>query len=91
VTVAETAKAPNLASPDFVYRLIRAGGLHARKVGGTWHIDAESVEERKRRVALKRSSGSNLAAERERRMAEAEALFRRAVPWRRTIRSRRWR
>jgi excisionase family DNA binding protein len=75
VTVAEAAKALNLASPDFVYRLIRTGGLQARKAGGVWVIDPLSIEERKRRVAAKRSSRSNIAAERGHRMAEAEELF----------------
>jgi hypothetical protein len=79
VTVTEAARALNVNTPDYVYRLIRCGVLAARKVDGPngprWDIDPESVEQRKLRVALKASSKLNAQAERGRRMAEAEAMF----------------
>lgn len=75
MTVAETCRALNIETEDFVYRLIRVGALSARKVNGKWDVDPVSVETRKRRVAVKRSSRSNDEAERARRLAEAEALF----------------
>jgi exopolyphosphatase/pppGpp-phosphohydrolase len=65
----------NLESSDVVYRLLRSGVLRGRKVDGRWEIDADSVEERKRRVAFKRSSKSNAAAERAKRIAEVETMF----------------
>jgi excisionase family DNA binding protein len=75
VTVTETARALNVTAEDYIYRLIRTGALRAHKVGSKWDIDPLSVEERKTRVAMKRSSTSNVAAERAKRIAEAEGLF----------------
>lgn len=75
MTVAETARALNIGTEDLIYRYLRTGVLRGHKVNGKWEVDPVSVEERKRAVALKRSSRSNAAAERARRMAEAEALF----------------
>jgi hypothetical protein len=75
MTVDEATRALNLESPDFVYRLLRARVLKGRKVEGRWNIDPDSVAERKRRVAAKASSKSNAAAERARRMEEAEGIF----------------
>ncbi|MGZ8707471.1 MAG: hypothetical protein ACXW0R_08805 [Gaiellaceae bacterium] len=75
MTVAETARALSIETEDLIYRYLRTGVLRGRKVNGRWEIDAASVEERKRRVTLKRSSRSNLAAERERRREKARSLF----------------
>jgi excisionase family DNA binding protein len=75
MTVTEATRALNLQTADVVYRLLRIGKLKGTKIGGTWDIDADSVEQRKRSVALKRSSRSNTQAERARRVAEAEGLF----------------
>lgn len=75
MTVAATARALNIETEDLIYRYLRTGVLRGHKVNGKWEVDADSVEQRKRRVALKRSSRANAAAERGRRMADAEALF----------------
>jgi len=75
LTVTEAAKRLNLDGPDVVYRLLRLGRLNGEKVGKTWRIDAASVEDRRARVALKKSSKVNPEAERERRREEARAMF----------------
>ncbi len=75
MTVNEAARALNLNGPEVVYRLLRVGVLRGRKVNGVWDVDEASIEERIRRVGLKRSSRSNLAAERTRRREEARAVF----------------
>jgi hypothetical protein len=75
VTVTEAQRELCLDHPDVVYRLARAGVLKARKIGRVWDIDAASVQARKWAVQAKRSSKSNAAAERERKLAEARALF----------------
>jgi hypothetical protein len=75
MTVTEAQRELCLDHPDVVYRLARAGILKARKVGRVWNIDPASVEARKRAVQAKRSSKLNAAGDRERRMAEAEAMF----------------
>lgn len=75
LTVTEAAKRLNLEGPDVVYRLLRLGRLKGEKVGKVWRIDAVSIEERRRRIALKRSSKVNAEAERERRREAARAAF----------------
>jgi hypothetical protein len=75
MTVTETARELNIATEDLIYRYLRCGVLRGRKVRGRWEVDADSVAERKRRVALKRSSSSNTQAERARRVAEVEGMF----------------
>jgi excisionase family DNA binding protein len=75
MTVEQAARELGLDSPDVVYRLVRMGTIPARKVGRRWDISPEAVEDRKRKVAHKRSSRANAAAERDRRRAEAEAGF----------------
>jgi len=69
------AKLLNIEQVDYVYRLCRSGALSGRKVNGRWVIDPASVDKRKRRVAVKRSSKSNAAAERDRRREAARAAF----------------
>jgi len=75
VTVTEAQRELCLDHPDVVYRLARAGILKARKVGRVWDIDPSSVAARKQAVQAKRSSKLKAASDRERRMAEAEAMF----------------
>ncbi len=75
MTTNEAARELGYSTTTYVERLIRAGTLSARKIGGRWHVDEASVAAYKSRVSLKRSSKSNAAGERARRMAEAEAMF----------------
>jgi hypothetical protein len=79
VTVTEAARALNIDTEDFVYRLLRTGALKASKVHGRWDVDPASVEERRRRIERKRSSKSHRETEaaeaRSRRHAEAAARF----------------
>jgi excisionase family DNA binding protein len=75
VTVEEVAKRLNVTDLNYITRLIRGGALVATKRGKRWDVDEGSVAAYVQRVASKRSSRSNFAAERAQRMAEAEALF----------------
>lgn len=75
MTVEEAARELGLESPDVVYRLVRIGTLPAQKIGRRWDISPEAVAERKRRVAHKRSSRLHAAAERARRIEEAQTGF----------------
>lgn len=75
MTVTEAQRALNLDHPDVVYRLLRAGVLRGEKIGRVWVVDDESVRERQRKVAAKRSSKLNRQAERDRRRAAGRALY----------------
>ena len=75
VTVTEAQAALNVSSPDFIYRLLRAGVLNGEKIGRVWVVDDESVAARRRAVEAKRSSKSNRAAVLERRKAEGRARY----------------
>lgn len=75
VTVSEAQAQLNIASPDFIYRLLRAGVLKGEKAGRVWVVDDESVAARRQAVEAKRSSKSNRAAELERRKAEGRARY----------------
>lgn len=75
MTVSEAVQALNLNGPDMVYRMLRCGVLRGEKVGLVWKIDAASVEQRRHRVALKRSSKVNAEAERKARREAARAAF----------------
>jgi excisionase family DNA binding protein len=75
MTVEEAAKRLNVTDLNYVTRLIRGGAVAATKVGRRWDVDEGSVAAYVQRVSHKASSRSNAAAERARRMAEAEALF----------------
>ena len=75
MTVTEAQRALNLDHPDVVYRLLRAGVLRGEKIGRVWRVDEQSVHDRQRRVAAKRSSKLNRDAERDRRKAEGRALY----------------
>jgi hypothetical protein len=54
---------------------VRTGALRATKIGGRWDIDEASVQERKRRVAKKRSSRSHVATKREETRGRVEGMF----------------
>ena len=75
VTVSEAARALGVEQEDYIYRLCRTGALVARKDNGVWNIDPVSVEQRRRRIAHKRSSAVNAEADRQRRRAEAAARY----------------
>jgi excisionase family DNA binding protein len=71
----DAARALNVEHVDYIYRLVRTGALRATKIGGRWDIDEASVQERKRRVAKKRSSRSHVATKREETRGRVEGMF----------------
>lgn len=75
MTVQEAADVLNVTELAHIYRLLSRGVLRGRKENGRWLLDADSVHERARRVALKRSSKLNADAQRAARLREAGELF----------------
>ena len=56
LTIPEAARLMNVATLDYIYKLIWAGGLRAEKVNGRWRIEKASVLEHIGRVSTKRNS-----------------------------------
>jgi excisionase family DNA binding protein len=58
LSIPEAARLMNVATLDYIYKLIWAGGLRAEKVNGRWRIEKASVLEHIGRVSAKRNSRS---------------------------------
>lgn len=75
ITVAEARRLLNYRTDDYVLRLLRAGLIDGRKESNRWRVSRASVLAYKARVENKASSKSHAAAERARRMEEAQTGF----------------
>jgi excisionase family DNA binding protein len=75
LTATEAGRILGHSDPTYTYRLLRAGTLVGRRVGGRWLVNADSVEQRRQRMDQAARSKANAAAEREKRKAEIRARY----------------